>query len=206
MCYSESVNMVWFTCDSGFIPKINLGMEFGDSFLFYQPSLLCADSLFLVLLICWFIIWSRVWDCSIIVPSQTVESFCVDCCWESLFRAHLCWTLAVWVLDATVNTALSFCLVAQSCPTLCDPLHCSPPGFSVHGISQARILEWVAGSFSRGSPCPRDPTQVSCTGRRILFHWATTLFLKMRMGFSWSCFPRQRVCANPSTYSSFLYS
>ena len=43
------------------------------------------------------------------------------------------------------------CLVAQSCPTLCDPMDCSPPGFSVHGISQARILEWVAISFSRGS-------------------------------------------------------
>ena len=41
--------------------------------------------------------------------------------------------------------------IAQSCPTLCDPLDCSPPGSSVHGILQARILEWVAISFSRGS-------------------------------------------------------
>ena len=41
-------------------------------------------------------------------------------------------------------------LVAQSCPTLCDPMDCSPPGSSVHGIFQARILEWVAISFSRG--------------------------------------------------------
>ena len=40
--------------------------------------------------------------------------------------------------------------VAQSCPTLCDPVDCSPPGSSVHGILQARILEWVAISFSRG--------------------------------------------------------
>ena len=47
-------------------------------------------------------------------------------------------------------------LVAQSCPTLCDPMDCSPPGFSVYGISQARILEWVAISFSRGSSQPRD--------------------------------------------------
>ena len=43
------------------------------------------------------------------------------------------------------------CLVAQSCPTLCDPMDCSPPGSSVRGISRARILEWVAISFSRGS-------------------------------------------------------
>ena len=49
----------------------------------------------------------------------------------------------------------------QSCPTLCDPMDCSPPGFSVHGILQARILKWVAISFSRGSSQPRDQTQVS---------------------------------------------
>ena len=42
-------------------------------------------------------------------------------------------------------------LVAQSCLTLCDPMVCSPPGFSVHGILQARKLEWVALPFSRGS-------------------------------------------------------
>ena len=47
-------------------------------------------------------------------------------------------------------------LVTQSCPTLCDPMDCSPPGSSVHGILQARILEWVATSFSRGSSRPRD--------------------------------------------------
>ena len=43
-------------------------------------------------------------------------------------------------------------LVSQSCPILCDPVDYSPPGSSVHGVSQARILEWVAISFSRGSP------------------------------------------------------
>ena len=51
--------------------------------------------------------------------------------------------------------------VPQSCPTLCDPMDCSPPSSSVHGILQARILEWVAISFSRGSSRPRDRTQVS---------------------------------------------
>ena len=57
-------------------------------------------------------------------------------------------------------------LVAQSCPVLCNPMECSPPGSSVHGILQARILEWVATSFSRGSSLPRDRTQVSCiTGK-----------------------------------------
>ena len=47
---------------------------------------------------------------------------------------------------------------AQSCPILCDPVDSSPPGSSVHGISQARILKWVAISFSRGSSQPRDCT------------------------------------------------
>ena len=58
--------------------------------------------------------------------------------------------------------------VAQSCPTLCNPVDCSPPGSSVHGILQARILEWVAISFSRGSSQLRDRTQVShITGRHF---------------------------------------
>ena len=48
------------------------------------------------------------------------------------------------------------CSVAQSCPTLCDPVDCSPPSSSVHGILQARILDWVVIPFSRGSSQPRD--------------------------------------------------
>ena len=51
--------------------------------------------------------------------------------------------------------------VAQSCPTLCDPVDCSPPGSSVHGILQARILKWVAMLFSRGSSRHKDRTDVS---------------------------------------------
>ena len=53
-------------------------------------------------------------------------------------------------------------LFAHSCLTLCDPVDCSPPGSPVHGIFQARILEWVAISFSRGTSQPRDWTRVSC--------------------------------------------
>ena len=52
-------------------------------------------------------------------------------------------------------------LVAQSCLTLCEPLDCSPPGSSVHGILQTRILEWVAMPSSRGSSWPRDQTLIS---------------------------------------------
>ena len=63
--------------------------------------------------------------------------------------------------------------VAQSCLTLCDPVDCSPPGSFIHGILQARILEWVATSFSRGSSRPRDRTQVSCIAGRHFNLWAT---------------------------------
>ena len=56
-----------------------------------------------------------------------------------------------------------------SCVQLCDPINCSPPGSSVHGVSQARTLEWVAISFSRGSSRPRDWTWVSCINRWIFF-------------------------------------
>ena len=66
------------------------------------------------------------------------------------------------------------CSVVQSCLTLCDPVDCSLPGSSVHGILQARILEWVAMSSSRGSSRPRDGTHVSyisCIGRWVLYHY-----------------------------------
>ena len=58
--------------------------------------------------------------------------------------------------------------VAQSCPTRCDPMDWSLSGSSVHGIVQARVLEWIAIAFSRGSSRPRNRTQVSCiAGRRF---------------------------------------
>ena len=63
--------------------------------------------------------------------------------------------------------------VAQSCPTLCDLMDCSLPGSSLHGILQARVLEWVAISFSRGSSRPRDQTRVSSIPGRCFNLWAT---------------------------------
>ena len=52
-------------------------------------------------------------------------------------------------------------------------MDCNLPASSVHGILQARMLEWVAISSFRGSSPPRDQTHISCTGRRILYYWAT---------------------------------
>ena len=83
----------------------------------------------------------------------------------------LCWTVT------QQGGPCALCSVTQLCPALCDPLDCSPPGSSVHRISQARILEWVVISFPRGSSQSRgsagDRTCVSCVGRWILYHWAT---------------------------------
>ena len=64
-------------------------------------------------------------------------------------------------------------LLTQFCPTLCDPMDCSPPGSSVHGILQATILEWVAIPFSRGSSQSRDWTQISCVAGSLFTIWAT---------------------------------
>ena len=75
------------------------------------------------------------------------------------------------VLDKTVKSGKM--LVAQSCPTLCESMDWSPPGSSVDGILLARILEWVAIPFSRGSSLSRDWTQVSCIADRIFTIWAT---------------------------------
>ena len=62
--------------------------------------------------------------------------------------------------------------VTQLCPTLCDHMDCSLPGSSLHGILQARVLEWVAISFSRGSSRPRDWTWVFCIPGRCFNLWA----------------------------------
>ena len=67
----------------------------------------------------------------------------------------------------------SCCLVAKSCLTLCGPVDCSPTGSSVHRISQARIPEWIAISFSRGSSRFRDWTRVSCITGGFFTNWAT---------------------------------
>ena len=76
-------------------------------------------------------------------------------------RAHVYMQL---IQRITLNCC---CLLAQSYLTLCDPMDCGLPGSSVRDISQARILEWVAISFSRGSSWSRDQTHVSCLAGRF---------------------------------------
>ena len=92
----------------------------------------------------------------------------------SEFEIFLPWLsnpLVVWIW--TNQLFVPPLLVAQLHPTLCNTLDCSPPGSSVQGILQARILEWAAIAFSKGSTWPRDRTQVSCNADRFFTVWAT---------------------------------
>ena len=79
----------------------------------------------------------------------------------------LCWRSALCIASCPLPSLWGVHGCVPSCLTLCDPMDCNPPGSSVHGILQARILEWVAMASSRGSSWPRDQTHVSCVGRWI---------------------------------------
>ena len=96
--------------------------------------------------------------------------------WNSWVKASESWTGPFHMgneFQTPAQSAFIVCVVSLfSCVWLCKPMVCSPPGSSVHGILQARILEWVAMPFSRGPSRPRDQTLVSClscTDRRVLY-------------------------------------
>ena len=82
-----------------------------------------------------------------------------QCHQAGMLKAH-------YIQMSTMNHC---CSVAKSCRTICTPMDCSLPDFSVHGISQARTLEWVAISFSKASFWHRDLTCVCYIGRQILY-------------------------------------
>ena len=87
--------------------------------------------------------------------------------------SHLFLARCSYLFTETLNVFSKTCSVAQLCPALCDPMDCSPPGSSVLGIFQAKMLEWFAISYSRGSSRPKDQACISCVasiGREILYH------------------------------------
>ena len=93
--------------------------------------------------------------------------------WDSVLSLPRAWVLSQ--VGKLRSCKLYMCAKSvQSCLTLCDPMEYSPPGSSVHGILQARVLEWVAMPSSRGSSQPRGWTQVSCIGRSGFFTASTT--------------------------------
>ena len=106
------------------------------------------------------------------------------CFSQSSFReAHMWhlfhWSDVLWLIKASekklcVCVCVCVCVkVTQLCLTPCDAMDCSSPGSSVHGILQARIQEWIAIPFSRGSSWPKNWTQVSCIAGRFFTVWAT---------------------------------
>ena len=88
-----------------------------------------------------------------------------------------CWDLGFRLLAFRISnlyiSIVSESEVAQLCPTLCDRMDCSLSGSSIHGIFQARVLEWITISFSRGSSRPRNRTWVSRIAGRRFTVWAT---------------------------------
>ena len=99
---------------------------------------------------------------------------------ELVFRSHrsVLWGITIPRSSQWTELGENVCMyvrakLLQLCLTLCNPMDCSLPGSSVHGILQARILEWVTISFSRGSSQPRDRTWVSRIGGRRFNLWAT---------------------------------
>ena len=108
--------------------------------------------------------------------SYLFAHFCLLCFCFLFLLSLLSVVLIVFHIPLYSPTSLlvwkSWC-AAQSCPTLYDPMNCSLPGSSVHGILQAGILKWVAISFSRGSSWPRDCTWVSCIVEGVFTIWAT---------------------------------
>ena len=111
--------------------------------------------------------------------------------WRPLKSSGFCVSSVVWS-------------VAQLCTILCDPTDYSPPGSSVHGLSQARILEWVSISSSRGSSWPRDWTPVSCVSciaGGFFTHWAIrdapVIDSKYSnfLGSRWSIKPKFSLCS-----------
>ena len=114
------------------------------------------------------------------------------CCWKCLsisFFPLVQWlTIRIFIFPFLVFWIMAFIIAifkrnilmlvkvkvkSLSHIRLCDSMDCSPPGFSIHGVFQARVLEWVAISFSRESAPPRDQIQVSCIAGRCFTLWAT---------------------------------
>ena len=122
--------------------------------------------------------------CLLKFKSQNWDIRMYASCWRwhiynvvlSFNMEHFYWNYHL-EMEFVTDCSIASCMHAQLlqlCLILCDPMDCSLPGSSVHGILQAGILEWIAMASSRGSSWPRDWTHnsyVSCIGRRVLYHW-----------------------------------
>ena len=95
---------------------------------------------------------------------------CPSVSWTPPHRHPKCSSCPLRPELRSTGPIFSVCLITQSCSTLCNPMYCSLPGCSVHGILQARMLEWVAMPSCRASSQPRDRTQLSRIAGRFFYH------------------------------------
>ena len=106
------------------------------------------------------------------ISQISFKFFIQTSCCVSLFQ-FFCFFFPSYKDASCIGLVVLLFLITKSYPTLCHLLNCSLLVSSVHGISQARILRWVAISSSRGSSQSRDQIRISCSGRWIPYHWAT---------------------------------
>ena len=109
------------------------------------------------------------WKRALVLPRVHIQS--------PLCKNQLCSSLPIFILMLVAcswpwRKCLYRVCALSHVLTLCSPAGCSPPGSTVHGVFQARILEWVAVSYLRGSYWSRQWTWVSCIGKWVLYHWA----------------------------------
>ena len=128
----------------------------------------------------------------VVLVVAILVSFWPLLCSETLSKAH------------HFPQSLRTCMNTQLCLTLCNLKDCRSPGSSIHGIVQARMLEWITISFSRGSSPPRDQTCVSCRDRHILYHWVTRGAL-MTFRFS-SLLCKSTAIKSPPMLVNFFYT
>ena len=139
-------------------------------------------------------LWVVIWNMYSLLEPESVQVCVSVCCVFVWVRVHV-WEGGVNVFGCGVEIYKGFrrCStsvfkeeeseseVARSCPTLCNSIDCSPAGSSVNGIFQARMLEWVAISFSRGSSQPRDRSRVSHIVGRCFTIWNLKLVETRRL-------------------------
>ena len=164
----KSLQVLWITCESLLVTLLHYGSHSsrvtGSWFLWFKWLSKSYGSLDIL--------------CILLIPLKTGElwSYLVNML-EWMSKWGVCHlqnpkeTARCCVPVIVVENLES--LATQSCPILCDPMDCNLPDCSIHGILQARVLEWVAISFSRGSSQPRDRTLVSHIVGRHFSIWAT---------------------------------
>ena len=159
-CSYSACRRLWFNIIVFLIYSVSIHLQNISPIYFRKAPFLSATTLS-------YMISSCLHHCPITLPRPQTSplSWCVVVTPFMLF-------IVLWNKCVSLITSLR-AQSLESCPTICNPTDCSPPGSCVHGILQAKILEHVAISFSRGSSQPRVQTFVSYIGKWTFNHWVT---------------------------------